>query len=79
MVKKSVNQQKRIERKIERPIEGLKKYDDMKQYPREKKEELNTVKDKLVSIGKPAVPRLIEVLNNHDTWSCFSPPMRWGR
>ena len=71
MVKKSVNKQKRIERKIERPIEGLKKYDDMKQYPREKKEELNTVKDKLVSIGKPAVPRLIEVLNNHDTWSCF--------
>jgi len=44
----------------------LKKYDGVK-YSREHDTELENVRKKLVSIGKAAVPELIEVLNNYDT------------
>ena len=58
-----------IEKQIKRLIKELTRYDRMK-YSREREEELNEVGDKLVSIGKPAVPQLIERLSRHDAISC---------
>jgi len=59
-----------IEKEINRLIRELTKYDCM-EYSREREEELNEVVDKLVSIGKPAVPQLIEKLNRPDALSCW--------
>lgn len=59
-----------IEKEINRLIRELTKYDGM-EYSREREEELNEIRDKLVSIGKPAVPQLIEKLNRHGALSCW--------
>ena len=59
-----------IEKQIKRWIKELTKYDGM-EYSREREEKLNEVRDKLVSIGKPAVPQLIEKLNRHGALSCW--------
>ncbi len=40
------------------------------EYSGVREEELNEVGDELVSIGKPAVPQLIEILNRHEAQSC---------
>jgi len=72
MTETNKNVSKGVETKIKRLIENLKKYDG-EDYPEEMESELAVVKDKLVSIGKPAVPALIEVLNRHKKWSsCFA-------
>ena len=63
--------EKKKETEIEKLINELKKYDMDEKYPREKETELKKTRDKLISIGKPAVPKLIKVLNNHDSWSCY--------
>jgi len=63
--------EKKKETEIEKIINELKKYDGNKNYPREERKELEKIRDKLVSIGKSAVPELIEVLNNYDSWSCY--------
>lgn len=61
-----------IESKIKRLIKELKRYDD-EDNKKEVKKELEKIKDKIVSIGKPAVPHLIELLSNQKTWSsCFA-------
>lgn len=57
------------EEELRRLIKELTKYDGM-EYSRAREEELNEVRDKLVSIGKPAVPQLIEILNGHEAQSC---------
>ncbi len=49
---------------IKRLIKELKKYDGTK-YSTKGKEELREIRDKLISIGKPAVSQLIEVLNRY--------------
>ena len=59
------------ETEIKKLIKELKKYDDCRDYPNEWKGERKKIMAKLVSIGKPAVPQLIKVLNNYDSWSCF--------
>ena len=58
-----------IEKQIKRLVKELTKYDGM-EYSREREEELNEVRDKLVSIGKPAVPQLIELLKRPENQSC---------
>ena len=70
MTKTNKNTKKETETEIKKLIKALKRYDHGG-YPRERERELEGIKDKLVSIGKPAVPQLIEVLNNHDTWSSY--------
>lgn len=64
MSKKGKKTKKETMEVIKNLIKELKKYDDM-DYSREADKELKKVKDKLVSIGKPAVTELIEVLNEH--------------
>lgn len=59
-----------IEKEIKGLIKELMKYDDL-EYSIESEEALNKVRDKLVSIGKPAVPQLIERLNRPDAISCW--------
>ncbi len=50
----------------------LKKYDDVG-YSREWEAELDAIVDGLASIGSPAVPELIGMLNDPDKWSsCFA-------
>lgn len=63
--------EKKKETEIEKLIHELKKYDKDEKYPQENEEGLKKTRDKLISIGKPAVPELINVLNNHDSWSCY--------
>ncbi|MCK4347516.1 MAG: HEAT repeat domain-containing protein [Thermoplasmatales archaeon] len=63
--------EKKKETEIEKLIHELKKYDKDKKYPQKNEEGLKKTRDKLISIGKPAVPELINVLNNHDSWSCY--------
>ena len=63
--------EKKKETEIEKLIHELKKYDKDEKYPQENGEGLKKTRDKLISIGKPAVPELINVLNNHDSWSCY--------
>ena len=57
------------EEELRRLIKELTKYDGM-DYSRAEEEELNEVRDELVSIGNPAVPQLIEILNGHEAQSC---------
>lgn len=59
-----------IKKKIKSLIKNLKKYDGLK-YSREHDTELENVRRKFVLIGRAAVPELIEMLNNYDTWSCY--------
>jgi len=59
-----------IDKQITNLIKELTKYDDL-EYSIEREEALNKIRDKLVSIGKPAVPQLIERLNRHDAISCW--------
>lgn len=58
-----------IERKIKALVKELTKYDGM-DYSSGREQELNEVRDKLVSIGKPAVSQLIKVLNRHEGQGC---------
>jgi hypothetical protein len=78
MTKNGMNLEKEIERKIKRLIKELKKYDGM-DYSRERKEELEKIGDRLVSIGKPAVPRLIEVLDKHEWQSSWHAATALGK
>jgi len=71
MTKDNINSKDKTEALIEELIQELKKYDSLEDYPKDKEEELGKIRDKLISIGKPSVPYLIEVLNNHDSWSCY--------
>ena len=59
-----------IEKEIKVLIKELTKYDDL-EYSIEREEALKEVRDKLVSIGKPAIPQLIERLNRPDAISCW--------
>ncbi len=68
MSKKGKTPEKK-EEELKRLIKELTKYDDM-EYSRAREEELNEIRDELVSIGKPAVPQLIEILNRHEAQSC---------
>lgn len=68
MTKNNINNKDKTKDLIEALIRKLKKYDAMKYYPEDKK--IERVKDRLISIGKPSVPYLIEVLDNHNSWSC---------
>ena len=68
---KKKNTLKETEKRIKKVIEQLKKCDDDKKIDDDGKM-TSGMMDTLVSIGKPAVPLLIELLNDHDTWmSCF--------
>ena len=59
-------------KKIEKLTCDLKKYDDVG-YSREREAELEVIVDELASIGSPAVPELIGMLSDHDSWSgCFA-------
>lgn len=71
MRKKDTNNENKTKARITNLMSKLKKYDLMEYYPKDKEEELGKIRDKLISIGKPSVPYLIEVLNNHDSWSCY--------
>ncbi len=64
MAKKSENLGKEIEKEINKLIRELKKYDGI-EYSRDREEELRKISHRLRSIGKPAVPQLIVLLNNH--------------
>jgi len=53
-------------------IAALRQHDGDKDYNNERKrEELSRVRDRLVAAGKAAVPHLIEVMADHDTWSIY--------
>lgn len=64
MTKKESGLQKGMGEEIKKLTEELKKYDGM-DYSAKEEEELRRIANKFVSIGKPAVPQLIEVLNEH--------------
>jgi len=51
--------------KIKRIIKRLKEFDETKEYDNEAEAKMA---ETLVAIGKPAVPSLIELLNDHDMW-----------
>jgi len=68
---KKKDTKKETEKGIKKVIEQLKKYDETKEIDEDGKT-TSRMMDTLVSIGKSAVPSLIELLNNPDTWmSCF--------
>lgn len=56
---------KEAEDEIQKIITRLKTYDEMKDIDHEAEA---SMMEKLISIGKLAVPSLIELLQNHDTW-----------
>lgn len=62
------NAEKETKEQIDNLIQGLKKYDG-RELSKERKQELKTIKNELVALGKQAVPKLIQVLSNHDGWS----------
>ena len=59
------NAKKDVEDEIQKIITRLKTYDETKDIDHEAEA---SMMEKLISIGKPAVPSLIELLQNHDTW-----------
>lgn len=71
MAKKNINKEEGTKDLIDDLIRELKKYDSRNSYPKDKEKELGKIRDKLISIGKPSVPYLIEVLDNRDSWSCY--------
>lgn len=64
MSRKSTNQEK-SEKDIETLIRDLKKYDNMK-YSWEQEEQLKKIRNRLISVGEPAVLPMIEIIENHD-------------
>ncbi len=64
MSRKSTNQEK-SEKDFGTLIRDLKKYDNMK-YSWEQEEQLKKIRNKIISIGEPAVLPMIEILKNHD-------------
>ena len=62
---KKKDTKKEAEDEIQKIITRLKIFDDTKDTDHEAGA---SMMEKLISIGKPAVPSLIELLQNHDTW-----------
>lgn len=57
--------------KIKELIDGLKKYDEKKKSPNEAAPELNKIKEKLITVGKSAVPHIIKILRDNGRLSPF--------
>ena len=68
MPKKGKKTENEIEETINKLTLDLKEYDEAG-YSEEGEAELRKVVDKLVLIGKPSVSKLINVLNDPDSWS----------
>lgn len=64
-MRREKNAKKEVEDEIQKIIALLKTYDETKDLDHEAEA---SMMEKLISIGKPAVPSLIELLKNHDTW-----------
>jgi len=77
MSRKSTNQEK-SEKDLGTLIRDLKKYDKMK-YSREQEEQLKKIRNKIISIGEPAVLPMIEILKNRDDTSWRSASIILGK
>jgi hypothetical protein len=59
----------KIEERVTKLIAMLKRYDDKEEYSPKIEKELEKIKYRIVSKGSEAVPYLIELLKDTDTWS----------
>lgn len=70
MAKKN-DTKKATEKRIRKIVDQLKEYDETKYVDKDGKT-TSRMMNMLISIGKPSVPSLIRLLNNHNSWtSCY--------